>query len=142
MGHHEGQAAGERTEQRPEGHGDFTPLTLCRTGWIAARNAGDYRNIDGSCGGSPDLAEYDFEILAAGTKPGQADPAKPGKGKANTPDNKPQGTTATTPLNPTTGTLAATGSSSATSKLALAGGAAVVAGAGALLAVRRRRTDG
>ncbi|MFF1479370.1 LAETG motif-containing sortase-dependent surface protein [Streptomyces sp. NPDC058301] len=104
--------------------------------------AGDYKNADGSCGGSPDLTEYGFEILAAGAKPGQVDPAKPGKGKANTPDNKPQGTTSSTPLNPTTGTLAATGSSSATPKLALAGGAAVVAGAGALLAVRRRRTDG
>ncbi|WP_371653082.1 MULTISPECIES: LAETG motif-containing sortase-dependent surface protein [unclassified Streptomyces] len=104
--------------------------------------AGDYRNADGSCGGSPDLAEYDFEILAAGTEPGQVDPAKPGKGKANTPDNKTQGTTSSTPLNPTTGTLAATGSSSATPKLALAGGAAVAVGAGALLAARRRRTDG
>ncbi|OAR26103.1 peptidase [Streptomyces sp. ERV7] len=104
--------------------------------------AGDYRNADGSCGGSPDLTEYGFEILAAGSKPGKVDPAKSAKGKANTPDNKTQGTTSSTPLDPSTGTLAATGSSSATPELALAGGAAVVVGGGALLAVRRRRNHG
>ncbi|WHM38421.1 LAETG motif-containing sortase-dependent surface protein [Streptomyces sp. BPTC-684] len=88
-----------------------------------------------SCDGSqPPMDKYPFEILAAGTKPGT-------QGKS-TPDAKPQGGTSTTPVNTAaTGQLAATGSSPATPKLALAGGAAVVVGAGALLAARRR-TDG
>ncbi|MBD0746581.1 LPXTG cell wall anchor domain-containing protein [Streptomyces sp. CBMA152] len=104
--------------------------------------AGDYVNKDKSCGGTPDLTEYSFEILPVGTKPGDVDPAKPTTGKPNTSDTKTQtSTTSTTPLNTTnTGTLAATGTSSATSQLALAGGAAVVVGAGAVYAARRRRS--
>ncbi|MGP9020466.1 LAETG motif-containing sortase-dependent surface protein [Streptomyces sp. BR1] len=104
--------------------------------------AGDYVNKDKSCGGTPDLTEYSFEILPAGTKPGDVDPAKPTTGKANTPDTKTQSSaTSTTPLNTTnTGTLAATGTSSATPQLALAGGAAVVVGAGAVFVARRRRS--
>ncbi|MEU5435197.1 LAETG motif-containing sortase-dependent surface protein [Streptomyces sp. NPDC020719] len=104
--------------------------------------AGDYVNKDKSCGGTPDLTEYSFEILPAGAKPGEVDPAKPAKGKANTSDPKTQtSATSTTPLNTTnTGTLAATGASSDTPKLALAGGAAVVVGAGAVIAARRRRS--
>ncbi|GGP38146.1 LAETG motif-containing sortase-dependent surface protein [Streptomyces melanogenes] len=93
-------------------------------------------NGEKPCDGSqPPLDKYPFEILAAGTKPGT-------QGKS-TPDSKPQGGTSTTPVNTTSsGQLAATGSSSATPQLALAGGAALVVGAGAVAAVRRRRTDG
>ncbi|PKV86094.1 LAETG motif-containing sortase-dependent surface protein [Streptomyces sp. TLI_146] len=89
-----------------------------------------------ACDGSkPPMKKYPFEILAAG--------GKPGPGRTSTPDTKPLGGTSTTPVNTApTGQLAATGSSSATPRLALAGGAAVVAGAGAVLATRRRRTDG
>ncbi|MFI1175102.1 LAETG motif-containing sortase-dependent surface protein [Streptomyces melanogenes] len=93
-------------------------------------------NGEKPCDGSqPPLDKYPFEILAAGTKPGT-------QGKS-TPDSKPQGGTSTTPVNTTSsGQLAATGSSSATPQLTLAGGAALVVGAGAVAAVRRRRTDG
>lgn len=93
-------------------------------------------NGEKSCDGSkPPMDKYPFEILAAGSKPGT--------GKTRTTDSKPLGGTSTTPVNTAgSGQLAATGSSSATPKFALAGGAALVVGAGAVAAVRRRRTDG
>ncbi|MEV0021809.1 LPXTG cell wall anchor domain-containing protein [Streptomyces atroolivaceus] len=94
--------------------------------------AGDYRNDDGACGGSPDLEGYEFLIAAAGSKPTKTDDAK----ASTTPDLKPQSGTSAGPV---TGTLAATGSSS-TSQLALASGAALAIGAGAVFVVRRRET--
>ncbi|MER6995270.1 peptidase [Streptomyces sp. NPDC000410] len=98
--------------------------------------AGDYFNNDGSCGGN--LAnEYEFELLAAGSKPGKVDDAKPGKATTVTSDLKPQGGATTT----TTGSLANTGSPSALPQLAAAAGAAVALGAGAVLIVRRRKAD-
>ncbi|KUL51208.1 cell wall protein [Streptomyces sp. NRRL F-4489] len=109
--------------------------------------AGDYYNADGSCGSSAEQW-YDFAILAAGSKPGQIPPAKPGK-----PGNKPGpqgGAKPVTPAKPkedlaklpVTGNLAETGSSSALPTIAMAGGLALVVGAGALFVVRRRKAGG
>ncbi|WP_338685855.1 LAETG motif-containing sortase-dependent surface protein [Streptomyces acidiscabies] len=84
-------------------------------------------------GNDPNGASYEFEILAAGSKPG-----KPGNAKPQTGGAKPVN------LNDVevTGSLAETGSSSALPMIGLVGGAAVVAGAGAIFIVRRRKTDG
>ncbi|MFJ8694604.1 hypothetical protein [Streptomyces roseolilacinus] len=80
---------------------------------------------------------YEFEILAAGTKPGDVDDAegKPGKGD-NKPDTKPQGELSELPV---TGTLAETGSNSMLPVIGIAGGIAVVAGAGVVFALKRRQ---
>ncbi|MBM4794028.1 LPXTG cell wall anchor domain-containing protein [Streptomyces sioyaensis] len=109
--------------------------------------AGDYQNKDGSCGWSKEQW-YDFTILTAGSHPGTIPPAKPGK-HGNKPGpqggGKPVGTAkpkAGMDKLPVTGNLAETGASSALPTLALVGGVAMVVGAGAVFAVRRRRTDG
>ncbi|MFI5802758.1 LPXTG cell wall anchor domain-containing protein [Streptomyces sp. NPDC051561] len=104
---------------------------------------------------------YEFEIVAAGKNPGQIDdskptgerPGKPGKpggndkpgkpdnGKPGTkpvPDVKPQGGAKEIPV---TGDLAQTGASSQLPIFGIAGGTAVVLGAGALVLVRRRKTN-
>ncbi|MFJ2266646.1 LAETG motif-containing sortase-dependent surface protein [Streptomyces sp. NPDC087849] len=97
---------------------------------------GDYFNDNGTCGGNPDLKDYEFRIAAAGSKPGKVDDAKPSTTKPNTSDLKPQSGASASSVS---GSLAATGSSSATSQLALASGAALAIGAGAMFAVRRRK---
>ncbi|MFE6741406.1 LPXTG cell wall anchor domain-containing protein [Streptomyces tubercidicus] len=109
--------------------------------------AGDYQNQDGSCGWSEERW-YDFTILPAGSDPGEIPPAKPGK-----PGNKPGTRGGGKPVSagkpkdgmdklPVTGNLAETGASSALPTLGLVGGVAMVVGAGAVFAVRRRKTDG
>ncbi|MEX3103699.1 MULTISPECIES: LAETG motif-containing sortase-dependent surface protein [unclassified Streptomyces] len=84
-------------------------------------------------GNDPNGAIYEVQILAAGSKPG-----KPGNAKPQTGGAKPVN------LNDVevTGSLAETGSSSALPMIGLVGGAAVVAGAGAIFIVRRRKADG
>ncbi|MEU9995969.1 LPXTG cell wall anchor domain-containing protein [Streptomyces sp. NPDC050848] len=96
--------------------------------------AGDFWNEDGTCGGTPDLTEYKFDILAKGSNPGKVDDAKGTPGGKNTTT---QGGTSTTAV--TTGQLAKTGSNDAMPQIALAGGAAVALGAGAMFLVRRRK---
>ncbi|MGW3008412.1 LAETG motif-containing sortase-dependent surface protein [Streptomyces sp. NPDC001219] len=109
--------------------------------------AGDYRNKDGSCGWSEEQW-YDFTILSAGSHPGEIPPAKPGK-----PGNKPRTQGGGKPVSagkpksgvaelPVTGNLAETGASSALPVIGVAGGIAMAVGVGAVLAVRRRKTDG
>ncbi|MEU6063071.1 MULTISPECIES: LAETG motif-containing sortase-dependent surface protein [Streptomyces] len=81
-------------------------------------------------------AQYDFEVLKAGSSnpaPGDATPSD--NGSKDSP-KKPQGDVSDLP----TGNLAETGSSSALPVLGLVGGVAVVAGAGAVFVVRRRKT--
>ncbi|MFI9586013.1 LAETG motif-containing sortase-dependent surface protein [Streptomyces sp. NPDC052236] len=95
--------------------------------------AADYFNDDDTCGGSPDLAMYEFQIQAAGSDPGKTPEPEP-----TTAAPTPQGGTSELPVN---GTLANTGSSSAMPQLALAAGAAVVLGAGAVFVVRRRKAE-
>ncbi|WP_399082222.1 LPXTG cell wall anchor domain-containing protein [Streptomyces sp. BBFR2] len=111
--------------------------------------AGDFRNGDGSCGSSKETWS-DLKLLPAGAKPTQPPTGKPG-----TPDEP--GATAAPGQGAGTGGgtgggsgsggghgpqggghLAVTGSSSAL-PLALAGGAALAAGAGTVLVVRRRK---
>ncbi|MEU9120321.1 LAETG motif-containing sortase-dependent surface protein [Streptomyces sp. NPDC048506] len=103
-----------------------------------AFTVGAYHNQDDVCGFS-DVAEYDFDILVAGSKPGSVPPAKskPGKKAPNKP--APQGDLKEIPA---TGKLAETGSSSALPTIALVGGVAMAVGAGAIVVVRRRKTSG
>ncbi|MGW2821640.1 LPXTG cell wall anchor domain-containing protein [Streptomyces sp. NPDC001443] len=82
---------------------------------------------------------YEFSVLKPGSSnenPGQAKPGKDTKPPAG--GKQPQGGAAEIPA---TGTLASTGSSSALPTIGLVGGVAVVAGAGALFMVRRRKAD-
>ncbi|MFE6828139.1 LPXTG cell wall anchor domain-containing protein [Streptomyces sp. NPDC057690] len=91
-----------------------------------------YAGKDSTCYGSGDL--YDIEILAAGSSADGAGDAKP-NGDKPTAGAKPQGS-----AKPISGSLASTGSNSALPMIGLVGGFAVVAGAGAVFAVRRRKT--
>ncbi|MFH8567332.1 LAETG motif-containing sortase-dependent surface protein [Streptomyces sp. NPDC017993] len=104
---------------------------------------------DGQCG-YDEISQFDFTVLPAGTEPGKVEDAKgkpgstdekdrPAKAKAATSrgHHAPQGGLAELPVS---GNLAETGASSALPTAAAIGGAAVVAGAGAIFAVRRRRT--
>ncbi|WP_328769204.1 LAETG motif-containing sortase-dependent surface protein [Streptomyces sp. NBC_00286] len=75
---------------------------------------------------------YFFDILAAGSDPGKPSEAKPQTG------GKKEITQAKTV--DVSGSLAETGSSSALPMIGLVGGVAVVAGAGAVFVVRRRKT--
>ncbi|MEU2430710.1 peptidase [Streptomyces sp. NPDC007861] len=102
--------------------------------------AADYYNNDESCGGSPDINEYVFQILTKGSNPGNVDDAEGEPGEPNDPT--PQGGTSTPSANGTTGgdgSLAATGSSDVMPQFALASGAALVLGAGAVVVARRRK---
>lgn len=93
-----------------------------------------YAGENTTCYGNGDY--YDVKILAAGSKPGDVDDAKPNGEKPNGPDQdkKPQGG-----VKEISGNLAETGSSSALPVIGLVGGVAVVAGAGAMFVVRRRK---
>ncbi|MFH8934455.1 LAETG motif-containing sortase-dependent surface protein [Streptomyces griseosporeus] len=93
-----------------------------------------YAGENSTCYGNGDY--YDVKILAAGSKPGDVDDAKPNGEKPNGPDQdkKPQGG-----VKEISGNLAETGSSSALPVIGLVGGVAVVAGAGAMFVVRRRK---
>ncbi|MET8941742.1 LAETG motif-containing sortase-dependent surface protein [Streptomyces rubiginosohelvolus] len=104
--------------------------------------AADFFNEDGSCGGAPDLDMYEFDVKAAGSKPGKTEDVKPSTTpRPGNTGTTPQGSASATPASTgTNGSLAATGSSSATTSIALAGGAAVLLGAAAVFVVRRRKT--
>lgn len=77
--------------------------------------------------------EYDVEILAAGGDADGVDDAEP-NGDKPTDGAKAQGG-----AKPISGSLAATGSNSALPVIGLVGGVALVAGAGAVFAARRRK---
>lgn len=96
---------------------------------------------DGVCGESvPEDQEYRFEIVAAPKKPGTVPAAvtspKPVVTSTPTPSNTPAPQASSTPY---AGTLAATGSGSALPMLGTVGGIAVLAGAGVVHSVRRRK---
>lgn len=92
-----------------------------------------YGDTDGQCTGFGEVA-YKFQIVSSGTDTDGTKPQEGGKvpvsdkltDKGNTPE--------------VNGSLAETGSSSALPMIALAGGIAVVAGAGAVFVVRRRKS--
>ncbi|WP_435284302.1 LAETG motif-containing sortase-dependent surface protein [Streptomyces koelreuteriae] len=90
-----------------------------------------YGDNDAECTGFGQIS-YKFQIVSAGTDTGGTKPQE--GGKAPVTDKKPSGTTPQV-----TGSLAETGSSSALPVISLVGGAAVVAGAGAIFVVRRRK---
>ncbi|MFE9310946.1 LAETG motif-containing sortase-dependent surface protein [Streptomyces sp. NPDC088353] len=96
-------------------------------------SAGAYADDKGNCV-SADEDFYQFDVLAAGSKPGTPGDAKPQGGRKPLPA-KPVGDNEIVPQ----GHLAETGSSSALPMIALAGGAAVAVGAGAVFVVRRRK---
>ncbi|MFE0806993.1 LAETG motif-containing sortase-dependent surface protein [Streptomyces sp. NPDC058848] len=95
-------------------------------------------NVDGQECVAAGWSQYEFEILSAGSgnpDPGTAKPGDKGDKGGKISVKKPQGNVSELP----TGSLAETGSSSALPMIGLVGGLAVVAGAGAVFAVRRRR---
>ncbi|MEV6943206.1 LPXTG cell wall anchor domain-containing protein [Streptomyces sp. NPDC051172] len=92
-------------------------------------------NVEGQDCIAEGWAQYDFKVLKAGsanTDPGSATPSDKGSKDSV---KKPQGEISALP----TGNLAETGAGSALPVIGLVGGVAVVAGAGAVFAVRRRR---
>ncbi|MGW6458242.1 hypothetical protein ACWF94_20405 [Streptomyces sp. NPDC055078] len=101
-----------------------------------AITVGVYADAEGNCviAGGENL--YEFDILAAGSKPGDVNEAKPQGGKKPLPP-KPSGNTQINPQ----GNLAETGSSSVLPTIGIVGGIAVVAGAGVVFAMKRRRGD-
>ncbi|KAA6214490.1 LPXTG cell wall anchor domain-containing protein [Streptomyces albofaciens JCM 4342] len=141
LGGRDGLRPGEYAEARLRLKADAkTPAS-----YGGAVSVGWYANADHECGFS-EAMDYDFTILPAGSgKPGthvpdaQGKPGKPGH-RPNRP--APQGGTKQQVQLPVTGKLAETGASSGLPTLALAGGAAVVLGAGAVFAVRRRKGAG
>lgn len=78
---------------------------------------------------------YEFDVLKAGSNAGDVDDAKPSGEKPK--DVKPQGGAKEIPV---TGNLAETGSSSMLPTFGIAGGIAIVAGAGVVFAMKRRRS--
>ncbi|OIJ99123.1 LAETG motif-containing sortase-dependent surface protein [Streptomyces colonosanans] len=96
---------------------------------------GVYFDEEAECLGA-DEAHYIIEIVKGGT---DTDGTRPQEGgKVPVPTGKPNQTN----TQQVTGTLASTGSSSMLPTIALIGGVAVVAGGGAVFAVRRRKTGG
>ncbi|MFF3764653.1 LAETG motif-containing sortase-dependent surface protein [Streptomyces sp. NPDC001922] len=104
-----------------------------------AISIGAYANDKGECVYASGKSYYEFDILAAGSKPGEIPSAepKPQGGRKPVPA-KPAGNTAIDPK----GHLAETGASSLLPTIATVGGVAMVVGAGAVFVVRRRRTEG
>jgi LPXTG-motif cell wall-anchored protein len=90
-----------------------------------------YGDTDGACTGFGDVS-YKFQIVAAGSDTNGTKPQE--GGEAPVTSEKPA---ASTPK--VTGSLAHTGASSALPVIGFAGAAAVVAGAGAVFVVRRRK---
>ncbi|MER7997952.1 hypothetical protein [Streptomyces sp. NPDC095613] len=95
---------------------------------------GLYADDEGDCVVG-DYEVYLFDVLAAGKDAGDPNEATPQGGKKPLPA-KPAGNTEIKP----TGTLAETGSSSVLPVVGMAGGIAIVAGAGVMFAVKRRRS--
>ncbi|MGW7262506.1 LAETG motif-containing sortase-dependent surface protein [Streptomyces sp. NPDC054842] len=93
-------------------------------------------NVDGQECVAEGWAQYDFVVLKAGSENPNPGEAEPGDDDEKDPIKKPQGDVSELP----TGNLAETGSSSALPVIGLVGGVAVVAGAGAVFVVRRRKS--
>ncbi|MFD3576193.1 LPXTG cell wall anchor domain-containing protein [Streptomyces sp. NPDC058644] len=103
-----------------------------------ALGLGGYLDSEANCVHNA-FSFYEFTVLKPGSdneNPGEADENKGGK----TPDTgkTPQGGAK---VIPTTGSLAETGSSSVLPTIGLVGGVAVIAGAGAVFVVRRKKAD-
>ncbi|MFE0625830.1 LPXTG cell wall anchor domain-containing protein [Streptomyces sp. NPDC058864] len=107
------------------------------TGVAFSLGVGGYLDTEKNCVHSS-FSIYNFTVLEPGS--GNDDPgeAKPGKGDKPTGGKEPQGGADEIPA---TGSLASTGSSSALPVIGLVGGVAVVAGAGVVFLVRRRKDE-
>ncbi|GAA4904516.1 LAETG motif-containing sortase-dependent surface protein [Streptomyces coeruleoprunus] len=103
-------------------------------GYGAAFTLGVHISKDSVCEYG-EMNTYEFEILAAGSKPGDVDDSKGKPGKPS--GNKPAPTGQLSQL-PVTGSLANTGSNSMLPTIGIAGGIAIVAGAGVVFALKRR----
>ncbi|ALC31824.1 hypothetical protein ABE83_10360 [Streptomyces sp. CFMR 7] len=97
--------------------------------------AGVYVDDEGNCVFPDGEAYYEFEVLAAGKDAGEPNEAKPQTGGKKPVKAKPVGNT---PIKPE-GTLAQTGSDSGLPVIAAVGGVAILAGAGVVFALGRRR---
>ncbi|MGW5739451.1 MULTISPECIES: LPXTG cell wall anchor domain-containing protein [Streptomyces] len=103
-----------------------------------ALGIGGYLDSEENCVRSS-FSFYEFTVLKAGSNnenPGKAEENK--GGKTPTGGKTPQGGAQEIPA---TGSLAETGSSSALPTIGLVGGVAVIAGAGAVYVVRRKKAD-
>ncbi|MBC9717282.1 LPXTG cell wall anchor domain-containing protein [Streptomyces sp. TRM66268-LWL] len=102
-----------------------------------AIGAGEYSTEDGGCWVSVDPNEYVyfFDILEAGSKL----PGKPNDAKPQTGGKTPVKVDKVSEVKDVTGNLAQTGSDSNLPVIGLIGGITVVAGAGVVFAVKRRR---
>ncbi|WP_328501933.1 cell wall protein [Streptomyces sp. NBC_00457] len=92
-------------------------------------------NVDGQDCIAEGWAQDDFEVLKAGSANPDPGTATPGDNGGKGPGKKPQGSISDLP----TGNLADTGASSALPAIGLVSGVAIVAGAGAVFAMRRRK---
>ncbi len=92
-------------------------------------------NVDGRECIAEGWAQYDFAVLKAGSSNTDPGTATPSEDDPKDSVQKPQGSVSDLP----TGNLAETGSSSALPMIGLVGGVAIVAGAGAVFAMRRRK---
>ncbi|MET9924476.1 MULTISPECIES: LPXTG cell wall anchor domain-containing protein [unclassified Streptomyces] len=99
---------------------------------------GLYADEEGNCVYSEGDRYYDFDVLAAGTDAGEPDEAEPQTGGKRPVPVKPVGNTEIKPE----GTLAQTGSDSDLPVIATIGGVAILAGAGVVFALGRRRKVG
>ncbi|MFF1694347.1 LAETG motif-containing sortase-dependent surface protein [Streptomyces sp. NPDC058257] len=108
------------------------------TGDGYALGLGGYLDSEQNCV-HESFSYYEFTVL----KPG-SDNEAPGKAEENEGDKKPSAgkkPQGGAKVIPTTGNLAETGSSSALPTIGLVGGLAVIAGAGAVFVVRRKKAD-
>ncbi|MFF1417251.1 LPXTG cell wall anchor domain-containing protein [Streptomyces sp. NPDC058280] len=96
-----------------------------------------YADADQNCYHSA-YADWYFTVLASGSGNENPGEAEPGKGDKPSEGPKPQGGAKELPA---TGSLAETGSSSMVPVIGMAGGIAIVAGAGVMFAMKRRRDD-
>ncbi|MFE3826261.1 LAETG motif-containing sortase-dependent surface protein [Streptomyces sp. NPDC059092] len=101
-----------------------------------AISIGLYADDEGNCVFADDDAFYQFDIVAAGSDAGDPGEAKPQTGGKKPIPAKPAGNTEIKPV----GHLAETGSSSMVPVIGMAGGIAIVAGAGVMFAMKRRRS--
>lgn len=92
-------------------------------------------NVDGQDCIAEGWAQADFVVLKAGSANPDPGTATPGDNGGKGPGKKPQGSISDLP----TGNLADTGASSALPAIGLVSGVAIVAGAGAVFAMRRRK---
>ncbi|MFJ7492272.1 LPXTG cell wall anchor domain-containing protein [Streptomyces sp. NPDC097727] len=104
-------------------------------GFGFAISIGVYADDKGNCVFADNESFYEFEIVAAGSDPGNVNDAEPQEGGRKPLPAKPSGDRE---INPE-GTLAQTGSDSNLPVIGSIGGVSILAGVGVVFALRRRR---